>query len=689
MAGEGNRFRKSPTRKLKEMMTAVMIERRYTKREILEMYLNTVEFGNNSSGIQAASRAFFSKNAVDLTVPEAATLVGMLKAPTAYNPIRNPQNAQRRRNIVMAQMLRNGALTRADFDRYKDAAVQTTPSSSELVESIAPYFAMHVRDWLRNWGRETGHDIYKEGLIVTTTLDSRMQAEAERAVKAQMTGMQAVVDYEWGKGGSLGSSPDAYVRAMNAPDAPAPFARLWEDSTRLVNEYVTKTPRFAALVRGVEAADDVPARAAVSPEEALRTLRADAPFMDSLRYARTRLEAAFIAVDPHTGQVRAWVGGRTIEGEGTRSANARAADPLASVGPRGAFDRPDASAPARIVPDWYDHVFTAKRQPGSTFKPFVYLTAIDNGYGPDMSIGGGPFTWRGSGPCAGQSWSPRGGGGNKTLRRALATSDNYVTARLMTRLNPRVVALYAQRMGITSALIPAGVRAECYMSLALGTSDVSLYELSSAYATLANGGLYNPPYGGDAHRGPQGQHPLPGHARAPRGGVGGDGLHGRGHDARGPGLRHGPGPAAPLRPARVRLRRQDGHHAAERRRLADGDAPGPRGGGVGGLQRPPHLVPLRLLGAGRAQRALPRRRLPAPPQGQRRNRPRPRGHVPGSGFRGHDGVHPGRRRARGHPRRSARPRAPRALVRQHASPRRRAVPPGVVRSGPWGPGRER
>ena len=481
--GEGNRFRRSPTRKIKEMMTAVMIERRYTKREIIEMYLNTVEFGNNSSGIQAASRAFYSKNAADLDLGEAATLVGMLQAPTRYNPVRNPQNAQRRRNIVMGQMVRNGVLTRAEFDEWKDAPIVTKTSSSELVESIAPYFAMAVRDWLRAWGRESGHDIYKEGLIVTTTLDSRMQAEAERAVRSQMRGLQAVVDNEWGRGTTGAGTLEGNIQVMRGRNAPEPFARFWADSTRIVDDYVRKSSRYIDLTRGRQATDEAPAVAPISEAAAMQRLKGDEAFMDSLRYLRTRLEASFLAVDPHTGQVRAWVGGRTIEGAGTRSDTT-----AANVGPRARYE---AAHP--VNPDWFDHVITAKRQPGSTFKPFVYLAAIDNGYSPDMSIGGGPFRWVGTGPCRGQSWAPTGGGGNKTLRAALATSDNYVTGRLMTRLNPRTVVMYARRMGITSDLIPEGVRAECYMSLALGTSDVSLYELSSAYATLANGGLHNPP----------------------------------------------------------------------------------------------------------------------------------------------------------------------------------------------------
>ncbi len=443
-------FSRSPTRKLKEMMTAVQIERRYTKREIVEMYLNTVEFGANSFGIQSASQAFFSKNAIDLDVSEAATLVGMLNRITAYNPIRNPERSQRRRNLVLQRMVENGRLDAATFAQLKDEPIHTRFRSFEITNSIAPYYAMYVQDWLKRWSERTGHDknfLYNAGLVVTTTLDSRIQRQAQAAVDEVMPGLQSVVDYEWSKqaGFSLGQDVAPYTRAKNTAE---PFQYFWNSQPAVVNDWLKNTDRFREL-----------RAAGTSEADALRQLRADDAFADSLRARRTRLEAGLLAVDPATGQIKAWVGGRDLK------------------------------------MDWYDHVITAKRQPGSTFKPFVYTVAIDNGYSPDQSIGGGPFTWTGTGQCAGQSWSPgnMGGGANKSLRAGLATSDNYVTARLVTQVNPRNVALYAQRMGIQSPLIPNGVRAECYMSLALGTSDVNLFELSSAYATLANGGLYNEP----------------------------------------------------------------------------------------------------------------------------------------------------------------------------------------------------
>ncbi len=451
-------FERTATRKIKEMLTAVQIERLYTKREIIEMYLNTVEFAPNAYGIETAAHTFFDKKAADLDTLEGATLVGMLQATSYYNPVRNPNNAQRRRNLVLANMVGNGSLTSAQFDALKEQPVVTDYQSSEITKSLAPYFAMYVQNWLKKWGKESGHSIYSEGLVVYTTIDSKMQQMANAAVAEEMEGLQAVVDYDWGRpGANLGQSTDAYAKAMapcyDADDATAcatePFGYFWKNQTKLVDEYIRGTGHFRSL------RDD-----GVNEDAALRQLRQDPAFMDSLRAVKTRLEAGLLALDPRSGQIKAWVGGRDLK------------------------------------TDWFDHISDAKRQPGSTFKPFVYIAAVDNGYSPDMSISAEPFTWVGTGECAGQRWSPGnmgGSSGERSLRTGLATSNNMITARLMDMVKPRTAALYARRMGIESDLFPGDVNPDCYMALALGTSDVTLLELTTAYATLANGGLYVEP----------------------------------------------------------------------------------------------------------------------------------------------------------------------------------------------------
>lgn len=427
-------------RKLKEMVTAVRLERRYTKREIMEMYLNTVEFVYNAFGIEAAAQTFFGKTAQALEPLEAATLVGMLQNPSLYNPVRFPERSQRRRNVILSQMVKHGYLTEAHYADIRDEPTPLDFRSSELTEGAAPYFAEHVRNWLRRWGRETGHNIYTDGLVVHTTLDSRLQELARAAVDEQMRGLQAVVDYEWSRpsGYFLGQNTAVYVN-QNGYE---PFDYFWRSQTNLVNSFIRDTDRFRALRE-----DNVGA------EEAVSRLRQDKQFVDSLRAVVTRLEAGLVSIDPRTGYVKAWVGGRDLRD------------------------------------DWYDHVAIAKRQPGSTFKPFVYTAAIDNGYSPHYMLPDSAFVYRD--PQTGQVWRPGNfggyGGGMMTLAEGLATSNNVITARVITQLvDPAAVAFYARRMGIRSELdrVPA---------LGLGVSDVSLLEMTAAYGTLANGGLYYEP----------------------------------------------------------------------------------------------------------------------------------------------------------------------------------------------------
>lgn len=428
------------TRKLKEMVTAVRLERRYTKREIIEMYLNTVEFVYNAFGIEAAAQTFFGKSASALEPLEAATLVGMLQNPSLYNPVRFGERSQRRRNVILSQMVKHGALTQEFYEDHRNEPTPLNFRSSEITEGIAPYFAEHVRNWLRRWGREEGYNIYTDGLIVHTTIDSRLQELAKAAVDEQMEGLQAVVDYEWSRpsGYFLGQNTDVYVNQSGYE----PFAYFWSSKPDLVDTFIRKTDRYGALTAGD-----------VSRDEATRTLRQDEAFMDSLRVEMTRLEAGLVSIDPRNGHVKAWVGGRDLR------------------------------------TGWFDHVAQSKRQPGSTFKPFVYAAAIDNGYSPNYMLPDSQFVYRD--PQTGQVWRPTNfggfGGGMMTLSEALATSNNAVTARVITQLvNPGVVAFYARRMGITSEL-------ERVPALGLGVSDVSLLEMATAYSTLANGGLFQEP----------------------------------------------------------------------------------------------------------------------------------------------------------------------------------------------------
>jgi len=439
-------FDRSPTRKLKEMVTAVMLERRYTKPEIIEMYLNTVPFGYNAYGIEAAARTIFGKSAAELDVVESATLVGMLKAITRYSPVRNPELSKQRRNVVMQQMVKNGYLDPAVYAEHRDELTETNFRSSEVTDSFAPYFAEYVRNWLNDWAERekeengTDIDVYAAGLVVYTTLDSRMQAAADAAVKEQMKGLQAVVDFEWSRQRNyyLGGETSAYLEKTDYE----PFGYFWESQKSLVERFVRETRHYRQL------RDE-----GISAEAAFTQLTQNEVFMDSLRAEKTRLEAGLVSIDPRTGYVKAWVGGRDLK------------------------------------TDWFDHVATAKRQPGSTFKPFVYTAAVDNGYPPDFTLPDSLFTY--VDPVTKQRWRPHNSGGDytggmMTLSTGLALSKNTITGQLILLIKPSTAAEYAHRMGIESELdeVPA---------LALGVSDVSLFEMAGAYSTLANGGLYNPP----------------------------------------------------------------------------------------------------------------------------------------------------------------------------------------------------
>jgi penicillin-binding protein 1A len=434
-------FERSPVRKLREILTAIQIERRYTKDEILEMYLNTVPWGNNAFGIEAAARTYFNKPAAELAVEEAAVLAGMLKGTTIYSPVRNPERSRNRRNIVLASMVRAGTLQNGRYAELRDEPIQLDFSPYSHTDNLAPHLAEILRKQLEEWGRRNGRNIYTDGLVVHTSIDSRIQAMAQAAVEQRGAMLQAVVDVEW----SARSLPvsanqeEPYVEYVRSRQF-EPWAHFWATQGRLTESFIRDTDRFRSL-----------RRQGTDPGDALAQLRADEAFMDSLRTSKTRLEVGLVAIEPQTGHVRAWVGGRDF------------------------------------VADKFDHVATARRQTGSTFKPFVYVAAIDNGYSPYYRVADSAFVWRQAGQ---PDWRPRnfggGAGGVVTLRAALAQSRNIATARLTQEVGPATVRRYAQRLGIESPL-------EAVPSIGLGVADATLLEMTGAYAALANYGVHNAP----------------------------------------------------------------------------------------------------------------------------------------------------------------------------------------------------
>ena len=407
----------SLTRKLKEAITALKIEAVYSKDEILETYLNTVPFLYNAFGIEMAARTYFDTSADDLDVLQSATLVGMLKGNSYYNPVLNPERAVQRRNIVLAQMVKRGQLDAAKFESLKQRPLRVEFERQSEPPGPAPHFAQQLRKWLIAWADRNDYNIYSDGLVVHTTLDYKLQVQANQAVARQGYQLQHLANTAWGRGSA------------------------WTPDNPLVEAFMRDTPEYKAAVDG-----------GMTQEQAIKQLQTDGAFMRELRRQKTTIQAGFLAVDPQNGQIKAWVGSRDFK------------------------------------EDAFDHVQQARRQPGSTFKPFVYGEAFRQGMSPDDTLMdeaveievGGNEIWRPSDgkPPSGQPMS---------LRDALAYSKNTITAQLMQKVGPNKVAKLAQAMGIRQSEL------EAVPSLALGTSPVSLIEMVAAYGTIANGGRYIEP----------------------------------------------------------------------------------------------------------------------------------------------------------------------------------------------------
>jgi penicillin-binding protein 1A len=427
----------SLTRKLKEILTARKIERVYTKDEILEAYLNTVPFLYNAVGIEMAARTYFGKGADRLEVAEAATLVAMLKGPSQYNPVLHPQRALARRNLVLELMARDGLIEAGQLERLARRPLGLDFERQVAPLGPAPHFSEHLRRWLVAWAGRNGYDVHADGLVVRTTLDARLQELATRAVSRQLESLQAVADVEWALPGSELLSADArdYVQRRSRI---VPFAHYWKANARIVDEFIRESDSWRS-----------PELAKLPDAQRLAHLRSDAKLMAALKADKTVLQAGFMAIDPRNGHVRAWVGSRD-------------------------FTR-----------DQFDHVAQARRQPGSTFKPFVYAAALSQGLSPNATFEDRPVEIR---LPRGEIWRPTDAQAptweRVTLREGLVHSRNTITAQVIQRVGAERVATLAHGMGVRESRLAA------VPSLALGTSEVSLAEMVSAYATIANEGRY-------------------------------------------------------------------------------------------------------------------------------------------------------------------------------------------------------
>jgi penicillin-binding protein 1A len=427
-------------RKVKEMITAVRIERLYSKQQILETYLNSVPFLYNVIGIEMAARTYYDKSASELDALESATLIGMLKGSRAYNPVVNPERSRARRNVVLASMVADGKMSEAEQLALRDKPLQVRFNPQPIPPGPAPHFAEHVRKWLIEWADARDYDIYTDGLTVHTTIDSSLQEAATQAVTRQADILQTIAEVEWGRKspGVASHSPEAYAKLRGKV---VPFEHFWKTHDEFLDTSIRETPEYAAARQGGE-----------KDAAVLAKLRADAAFVTRIRNTKTRLEASFLAMDPASGEIRAWIGSRNFEA------------------------------------DQFDHAAQAERQPGSTFKPFVYAAALERGISPDHTYVDEPVAFT---LPDGKVWKPTDMSGSSgapmTLREGLVRSKNTITVQVMRDVGiPGIVSL-ARAMGIDrSTLDPVP-------SLALGTSPVTLLEMVSAYSTIAGAGQYRKP----------------------------------------------------------------------------------------------------------------------------------------------------------------------------------------------------
>jgi len=437
--------------KFKEWVTAVKLERNYTKQEIIAMYFNTVAFGNNAFGIKSACRIFFDKTPAEVTVEEAAVLVGILRAPSYYSPVRHPERATKRRNVVLGQMKRYDFLSPTDYDSISAMELNMTGfKRQDHTTGLAKHFREYIRLQLHGWCKEhtkadgTNYDLYRDGLKIFTTIDSRMQRYAEEAIREHL-------------GEDL--QPAFYRHWEGYTNGPFVFDNSVEEKmiNSLMESAMKRSARYESLRRSGASKDSIrksfetPIEMTVfSWEGEIDTLMSP---MDSIRYYKYFLRSGLMSMEPVTGHVKAYAGG----------------------------------------PDYkyfqYDNVTYMRRQVGSTFKPFLYTLAMQEGeFSPCSTL---PNVQVSIDLGNGETWEPRNDsqderGREVSLKWALAHSNNWISGRLIKRYGPRPVIQMAERMGVKSE-IP-----EVY-SIALGTADLSLYEMVGALNTYANKGVYVEP----------------------------------------------------------------------------------------------------------------------------------------------------------------------------------------------------
>lgn len=429
--------------KSKEWITAVKIESIFTKDEILTMYANTVDFGSNAFGIKTACKTYFGNTPKDLTAEQAAVLVGMLKATTFYNPRINPENAFKRRNVVLNNMLKRGHLSQIAYDTLKAHPISLNYSVESNYDGQANYFRETVAAYLKDWCKENGYDLYNSGLKIYTTLDTRMQKYAEEAALKQMQSVQKNFNNHWGN-----TNPWQDERHQE-------IQGFIEDIAQRTVAYKILKQKFGSNTDSIEYWLNQPHKVKLFDYEN-GSIEKEMSTMDSIRYMVRFMHCGFVAVEAETGHVKAWVGDLDFD-------------------------------------SWkYDKV-TAMRQPGSTFKLFVYTEAMNQGLTPCDSRKDEYFSMKVFDKSKNKevTWAPTNANGYFTgdsmpLKAAFAQSINSIAVKLGQEMGINRIAATAHAMGIQSKLHETP-------SLALGASDVNLLELVNSYSTVSRNGVYVAP----------------------------------------------------------------------------------------------------------------------------------------------------------------------------------------------------
>ena len=447
--GEGSTFKIFRIiQKVKEWIIAIKLERQYTKNEIIAMYFNVYDFNNYAVGIRSASKTYFNKEPKELTIDESAILVGMFKNSSLYNPIRNPQGVKNRRNVVLGQMVRAKIISENQKESFSKLPIKLDFKLQTHKEGIGTYFREFLREYMKKWVKEnkksdgTEYDIYTDGLKIYTTIDSKMQEHAEEAVQAHIKNLQE----------------EFFIQQKGNENAP--FLKISKEETdRILKRAMKSSERWAVLKDLEKTEEEIIASFSKKTKMRVFTWNGEKDTimtpMDSIRYYKSFLQAGMMSMEPQTGHIKAWVGGINYK----------------------YFQ--------------YDHVGQGARQVGSTFKPFVYATAIEQlGMSPCDSIIDSPYTIPVGRHHVTSSWTPKNSDnkyrGMVTLKKALANSINTISAKLMDKVGPEAVVELTKKLGVTSEI-------PLQPSIALGAVEITVQDMVAAYSTFANQGVYIKP----------------------------------------------------------------------------------------------------------------------------------------------------------------------------------------------------